>query len=66
MESSNSLGIPSTTIVDMFPFLKHTPIWMPFVSFRKNAEKVRQIVRKAHDVPFNLVKAGLVRFSCSP
>ncbi|PBL03980.1 cytochrome P450 [Armillaria gallica] len=59
MESTNSLGIPSTTIVDMFPFLKHTPIWMPFVSFRKNAEKVRQIVRKAHDVPFNLVKAGL-------
>ncbi|KAK0235585.1 cytochrome P450 [Armillaria nabsnona] len=59
MESTNSLGIPSTTIVDMFPFLKHTPIWMPFVSFHRNAEKVRQIVRKAHDVPFNLVKAGL-------
>ncbi|KAF8901439.1 cytochrome P450 [Mucidula mucida] len=59
MESTNSLGIPSTTLPDLFPVLKHVPVWMPFAGFRRHAEKVRKVVRKAHDIPFNSVKEAM-------
>ncbi|KAK0480355.1 cytochrome P450 [Armillaria novae-zelandiae] len=59
MEASNTLGYPGATLVDLLPIFKHMPIWMPFVSFRRAAEKVRVIVERAHEVPYNLVKEAL-------
>ncbi|KAK0470097.1 cytochrome P450 [Desarmillaria tabescens] len=59
MESSNALGFPGATAVDLLPVLKHIPIWMPFISFRREAEKVRMIVQQAHEMPYNLVKDAL-------
>ncbi|KAK0213930.1 cytochrome P450 [Armillaria fumosa] len=60
MESSNTLGFPGATLVDLLPIFKHTPMWMPFMSFRRAAEKVRLIVERAHEVPYNQVKEALV------
>ncbi|SJK99770.1 uncharacterized protein ARMOST_03081 [Armillaria ostoyae] len=59
MESSNTLGFPGATLVDLLPIFKHVPIWTPFMSFRRDAEKVRVIVERAHEVPYNLVKEAL-------
>ncbi len=60
MESSNTLGFPGATLVDLLPIFKHVPIWMPFMSFRRHAESVRVIVERAHEIPYNLVKEALV------
>ncbi|KAK0480333.1 cytochrome P450 [Armillaria novae-zelandiae] len=59
MQSSNALGFPGRTFVDLLPILKHTPMWMPFMSFRRAAENARMIVEMAHEVPYNLVKEAL-------
>ncbi|KAK0495195.1 cytochrome P450 [Armillaria luteobubalina] len=59
MESSNTLGFPGATLVDLLPIFKYTPMWTPFMSFRRAAEKVRLIVEKAHEIPYNQVKEAL-------
>jgi len=43
-------------IVDVLPFLKYVPAWVPGAGFKNVAQKMRADVDKFYDGPFNLVK----------
>ncbi|KAI8992776.1 cytochrome P450 [Trametes punicea] len=52
-------GNPGSMIVDFFPLLKHIPTWMPGAGFKRNALKVRGMVRELMEVPYNMVKNSM-------
>ena len=46
--------------VDVFPFLKHIPLWMPGSGFKKNAITWRKKMEEFVDRPFEYVKTSMV------
>lgn len=40
--------------------VKHIPTWMPGAGFKRNAFKVRDLVRALMDAPYNMVKNAMV------
>ncbi|KAF8578222.1 cytochrome P450 [Ramaria rubella] len=47
---------PGAYLVDIFPKLKHVPAWFPGAGFKIEAQKTRENVKQARDVPFRDVK----------
>ena len=43
------------------PEVKQMPTWMPGSGFKTNALRVRGIIRQVLDIPYNKVKANMVR-----
>lgn len=50
----------SQYLVNLFPFLKYVPEWMPGGSFQKFARESRETYRLAVQVPFEQVKSEMV------
>jgi hypothetical protein len=46
--------------VDVFPFLKHIPLWMPGSGFKKNAIIWKKKMEEFVDKPFEFVKNNVV------
>ena len=46
--------------VDVFPFLKHIPLWMPGSGFKKNAIIWKKKMEEFVDRPFEYVKTSMV------
>ncbi|KZT12723.1 cytochrome P450 [Laetiporus sulphureus 93-53] len=59
-------GGPGSMIVDFFPLLRHLPMWLPGAGFKRKAHKVRLIVRKMLDAPFEMVKTAMMHGTASP
>jgi hypothetical protein len=49
--------------VDVFPFLKHIPLWMPGSGFKKNAIIWKKKMEEFVDRPFEYVKTSMVSAS---
>ena len=49
--------------VDIFPFLKHIPLWMPGSGFKKNAITWKKKMEEFVDRPFEYVKISMVSTS---
>ena len=49
--------------VDVFPFLKHIPLWMPGSGFKKNAIIWKKKMEEFVDKPFEYVKTSMVSAS---
>ncbi|PCH38773.1 cytochrome P450 [Wolfiporia cocos MD-104 SS10] len=59
-------GPPGTTHIDFMPILKYVPSWIPGIRFRKEAERIRRLVRQMMDVPFALVRDQMASGSATP
>lgn len=52
--------VPGAFLVDMFPFLKAVPDWMPFAGFKRKAKAWRKLARAMVEVPFEAAKLNIV------
>ncbi|GBE82456.1 Multifunctional cytochrome P450 monooxygenase af510 [Sparassis crispa] len=62
----SDVGSPAAKLVDFFPALKFLPSWMPGGSFQKEAARVRILVRKLLDMPYDMVKSALAAGTAVP
>lgn len=54
-------GVAGAFLVDLLPFLKHVPSWIPGAGFRKKAAHWKQLNTQLVDKPFDVVKQRIVR-----
>ncbi|PCH43939.1 cytochrome P450 [Wolfiporia cocos MD-104 SS10] len=66
MEGTVEAGGAAATMVDFFPFLKHLPIWMPGAGFKRKALKVRSLVHKMHEIPYQSVRHAMDTGAAKP
>ncbi|KAI0640974.1 cytochrome P450 [Trametes meyenii] len=59
-------GSPGSMLVDFFPILKNIPTWMPGAGFKRNAFRIRGLVRNLMDLPYNMVKNAMVSGNARP
>ncbi|KAG1896118.1 cytochrome P450 [Suillus fuscotomentosus] len=52
--------------VDIFPALKHLPLWFPGTSFKRNAQIWKAKMEEFVDRPYEFVKSEIVRSSSLP
>ncbi|KAF9525386.1 cytochrome P450 [Crepidotus variabilis] len=53
-------------LVDIFPFLRRLPKWMPGAGFKRKAEKWKQRIDEFADKPFELLKENMSSGSYKP
>jgi hypothetical protein len=51
-------------LVDIFPSLRHIPLWMPGSGFKKNAMAWKRKMEEFVDRPYEFVKNSLVSYLC--
>ncbi|KAH8684944.1 putative cytochrome P450 oxidoreductase OrdA-like protein [Ilyonectria robusta] len=59
MEQFAVAAAPGTWLVDIFPFLRHLPRWLPGTSFKRTAETMRSDLQNVIDIPYAFVKDQL-------
>ncbi|PPQ87697.1 hypothetical protein CVT25_011464 [Psilocybe cyanescens] len=52
-------AVPGAFLVDMLPFLKYVPEWMPGAGFQTKARKWKNLARSMVEVPFAAAKRNL-------
>ncbi|THH28147.1 hypothetical protein EUX98_g6046 [Antrodiella citrinella] len=52
-------GSPGSTLVDVFPLLKHYPTWLPGSNFKVSGNHIRRIRDIMVDLPYNMVKSQM-------
>ena len=57
--------VPGKYLVDVLPFLKHVPKWVPGFAWQADFERWRGAVRDVMNVPFAFTKDAMVRASLS-
>ncbi|KAJ7185204.1 cytochrome P450 [Mycena filopes] len=50
---------PGTFLVDVLPFLKYIPAWLPGAGFRRKARQWKEDRRESSEVPFGIAKRAL-------
>ncbi|KAH8116040.1 cytochrome P450 [Phellopilus nigrolimitatus] len=60
VEHANSLVINSgdlgSTLLDVLPFLRHVPAWLPGMGLKRLALETRKLTEEVHNKPYNVVK----------
>ncbi|KAJ7167338.1 cytochrome P450 [Mycena crocata] len=59
VEAMTESGLFGTYLVDFLPILKYVPAWLPFATFKRQANKWRKSSDIAAQVPFSVMKNGL-------
>jgi len=49
----------SGNLVDVFPILRFWPSWAPFSQWKRDAEEIRECIKRAHGTPYAMVKAKM-------
>lgn len=62
MESIRKVMVPGAFMVELFPFLKHIPAWLPGGGARKFADDYSPAVQGLRNKPFDEVKRAAVRY----
>ncbi|KAG0698625.1 cytochrome P450 [Suillus ampliporus] len=57
---------PGAFLVNIFPFLKHVPAWVPGAGFQKKAAAWKRAVLSMRDLPFQAVQKALADGTASP
>lgn len=52
---------PGAFLVDVIPFLKYVPAWLPGAGFKRQAAKMRHDLEDLYDVPYEFVRREMVR-----
>ena len=63
MEGMSKAALPGSYWVDLFPFLRHVPSWVPFTSARKLGEAYSPYVLAARDKPYEETRTTMVSLS---
>lgn len=50
--------------VDIFPFLKYIPAWVPGMAFKRNAIKWKAQLKEFVDKPYEVARENIVRVVC--
>ena len=53
-------GVPGAFLVDIFPFLKYVPSWVPGAGFQRKAAHWREAMNTMVEKPFRHVQEQLV------
>ena len=56
-----SLFLPESTIINIFPFLRHIPPWVPGATTQKLAAEIRETFKVFKNEPFGFLKREMVR-----
>ncbi|KAI0632690.1 cytochrome P450 [Trametes polyzona] len=59
-------GSPGSMLVDFFPILKELPTWAPGAGFKRNAFRIRGMLRDLMDIPYNMVRTALASGNARP
>lgn len=51
---------PGLWLVDILPFLRYLPAWLPGAGFKKAAAEMRELVLGLGDVPYEFTKNAMV------
>ncbi|KZT66837.1 cytochrome P450 [Daedalea quercina L-15889] len=57
---------PGTFLVDIFPFLRYVPDWVPGAGFKRIAQEARHSLDRMLDEPYQQVKEQVMRGTASP
>ncbi|GLB41181.1 putative cytochrome p450 [Lyophyllum shimeji] len=57
---------PGAFLVDLIPFLKHIPEWVPGAGFQRKAREWKDAVYEMRDAPFEAVTAAIKEGTASP
>ncbi|KAL0569129.1 hypothetical protein V5O48_012842 [Marasmius crinis-equi] len=60
------LVTPAAAIVNMFPVLRHLPLWFPVFDFQKSAVVSRGLVQQMIDVPYEYVRSNMKAGTAKP
>ncbi|KAI0635149.1 cytochrome P450 [Trametes polyzona] len=64
--SNEILSVGSIWLVDIFPFLKHLPMWFPGAGFKRKASAWKAKITECADKPFEWVKQRMERGVATP
>ncbi|KZT68558.1 cytochrome P450 [Daedalea quercina L-15889] len=59
MEGTVATGEAGATLIDILPFLKHVPAWMPGAAFKRAALHTRSLLQASNEVPYRMVKEAI-------
>ncbi|KAI0742440.1 cytochrome P450 [Daedaleopsis nitida] len=59
-------GSPGSMLVDFFPVLKNLPTWMPGAGFKREAFRIRDLVRAMMDTPYEMVRGAMAAGTARP
>ena len=57
--------VPGKYLVDLLPFLRHIPKWVPGFAWQADFERWRGAVHDVRNIPFAATKEAMVRSSSS-
>ncbi|KAF8128421.1 cytochrome P450 [Boletus edulis] len=66
LEGMAKAAAPGAFLVDVFPWLKYVPRWVPGAGFQKKAANWKKYVLEMRDAPFVAVRKALVAGTASP
>lgn len=56
----NGAAFTSTSLVNIFPLLRHIPSWLPGAGFKREALESQRLTSLMQSAPFEFVKENLV------
>ncbi|KAH9925314.1 cytochrome P450 [Fomitopsis serialis] len=62
----SATATPGKFLVDVFPFLRHVPDWLPGTGFKALAKEARHTLERILDEPYHEVKEQLARGTAVP
>ena len=60
VQSAVDAAIPGAFLVDLIPWLKYVPEWVPGARFQKTARVLRQLQEEFRNAPYNEAVKNLV------
>ncbi|KIJ39742.1 hypothetical protein M422DRAFT_32557 [Sphaerobolus stellatus SS14] len=66
LNAAGEAGVPGRFTVDMLPWMKYIPEWVPGASFKKQARIWRKYILDMADLPFEHVKAQMANGTAQP
>ena len=61
---TDGIGPPGKYLVDILPFLKYVPSWMPGAQFKRDAKHWNALLKESVDKPFEAANQAMVIFFC--
>ncbi|PCH45080.1 cytochrome P450 [Wolfiporia cocos MD-104 SS10] len=66
VSATGSTGAPGASLIDIFPFLRYVPPWLPGAGFMRRAYKIGQLVKATNHIPYENVKNAMNEGTAKP
>lgn len=61
--TSSKLFLPGGSLVNLFPFIRYIPAWVPGATSKKIAEKSKALTTESRRVPMDSLRSRMVRIA---